>query len=81
MAKPLKISRRIFAPDKVNDLKAKSAAAPQSYTPVPNSTEPSLLLFLQDSLHDLNTRRQHIDLQLQQLQEERRALGQKEVRI
>ena len=81
LAKPLKISRRIFAPDKVNDLRAESTATSQSPTPVHNSTESSLLMFLQDSLHDLITRRQNIDMQLQQLQEERRALGHKEVHL
>ena len=46
-----------------------------------DSTESPLLLFLKDSLLDLQTRRQQIDLQLQQLQEEKCVLGQKEVRI
>ena len=71
LSKPLKISRRIFAPYKVNDLLAKSSADPQSSTPMVDSTQSPLLMFLQDSLHDLYTRCQHIDMQLQQLQEEK----------
>ena len=38
MSKPLKISRRIFAPDKVNDLLVKSSTAPQSSIPVADPT-------------------------------------------
>ena len=37
--KSLKISRRIFAPDKVNDLLVKSFAAPQSSIPVADPTK------------------------------------------
>ena len=64
LSKPLKISRRIFAPYKVNNLLAKSSFATQSSTPMVDSTKSPLLLFLKDSMLDLQIRRQHIDLQL-----------------
>ena len=57
LSKPLKISRRIFTPDKVNDLLIKSSATNQSSTPEVDSIESPLLLFLKDSLLDLQTRR------------------------
>ena len=62
LSKPLKISKRIFAPIKVNDLLAKSSTAAQSSITVADSTKFPLLLFLKDSLLDLQTHRQQIDL-------------------
>ena len=62
LSKSLKISRRIFALDKVNDLLVESSVAPQSSIPVANPTKSPMLMFLKDSLLDVQTRHQQIDL-------------------